>query len=396
MRAMIFAIAATFLATPLCAASELEQAAGRVVGTPYNWASKRILGEYWGIAQADVNGDGEAETLLLARRSLDVGTFEGRKFKKGFSCGWKGDAEAARLDMMDVDGDGRKEALITAVEDGIPASLILKIDSGACKEIASHIPLSLRAAWLPPKDDGAWSHAVVGQGWSNQEYFSGPVEEYRFDSGKLKRVSKLNLPRYTKIYRFAYLPPEDERTRVVMYREAAPLEVRLNARGKKWQRLWRSPEKYGSSGNTMKAKQRPVLDQVQSYYVSFELAPIVMRGPSNDDILMVHYDMPLHNIVGRRPFIRGSAVIEYVPDDAFIYAEKARTKQMPGEVVDYFATDGDSGRELFVLVQDNRGAFENPTESMILRFELGGAPKASETREAKESDAAGRDDKDTR
>ena len=236
----------------------------------------------------------------------------------------------------------------------------------------SGVALSLRVMWLPPKgEDTGWRESIVGQGWSSQQYFSGPVEEFRFEKGKLRSAGRIKLPRYTRLYRFAFLPPEDEDAAVVLYRSAAPLEVRVNVRGNKWKKTWRSPQKYGSSGNILKAVQRPALDRVQSDYASFELPPLVLRNTYGSDILMVKYDMPLHNIVGRTPYIRGSRVYDYRPDEAFVFAEKMQTQHMPGGVVDYLAAESESGRQLWVLVQDNRGAFENPTESMILRFDLG-------------------------
>lgn len=369
----IIATAGLVLATLLWVApARAAKASEKVTGKPYSWASKRIDGEMWGMARSDVDGDGMPEILLLERRRLVIGAIDGRKFKQKFACNWKGAAKAARLDLIDLDDDGLDDALITAVEEGGPASLALKIEGKGCKQLLGNVRLSLRAMWLPPRGDSTeWTRSIVGQGWSSQQYFSGPIEEYRFEKGKLRSAGRIKLPRRTQIYRFAFLPPEDDAASVVLYRSAAPLEMRVNVSGNKWKRMWRSPEKYGSSGNIIEAVQRPALDQVQSYYASFELPPIVLRNPGGADILMVKYDMPLHNIIGRKPYIRGSRVYDYRPDEAFVYMEKMQTQHMPGDVVDYLAADTETGRQLFVLVQDNRGAFENPTESMIVRFDLG-------------------------
>jgi hypothetical protein len=368
--AVALILAALVLSMPARAAGKGEGAPG----VPYSWASSRMDGEMWGMALEDVDGDGADEFLLLEREQLVVGRIEGKKFKRSFACTWKGSAKATRLDLFDLTGDGMKEALITAVDEGRPASLALKVEGKGCKQLLSDVALSLRVMRLPPRGDGTeWAERIIGQGWSSQQYFSGHVQEYRFENVKLKSAGRIKLPRYTMLYRFAFLPPEDDRTAVVLYRSAAPLEVRVNVSGNKWKKTWRSPEKYGSSGNLIKAVQRPALDQVQSDYASFELPPLVLSSPAGSEILMVKYDMPLHNVIGRKPYIRGSRIYDYGPDEAFIYVEKMQTQHMPGDVVDYLAAEGESGRELWVLVQDNRGAFENPTESMILRYDLGPA-----------------------
>lgn len=366
--AMLLIVAALALSVPAEAAKGGEKSPG----IPYSWASSRMDGEMWGMAQEDVDGDGLEEFLLLQRGQLVVGRIEKKKFKRSFACDWKGSAKAARLDLFDLTGDGLKEALITAVDDGRPASLALEIGTKGCKQILSGVNLSLRVMRLPPGYDSTeWTERIVGQGWSSQQYFSGPVHEYRFEDGKLVSAGRIRLPRNTRLYRFSFLPPEDDRAAVVLYRSAAPLEVRVNVRGNKWKRTWRSPQKYGSSGNLIRAVQRPALDRVQSDYASFELPPEVLSVAAGSEILMVEYDMPLHNVIGRKPYIRGSRIYDYGTDEAFIFVEKMQTQHMPGDVVDYFTSRGETGRQLWVLVQDNRGAFENPTESMILRYDLG-------------------------
>jgi len=368
--AITLIVAALALPMPAWAAKGGEKSPG----IPYSWAGSRMDGEMWGMAQDDVDGDGSEEVLLLMRDRLLVGRIDGKKFVRGFACDWKGSAKAARLDLFDLTGDGLKEALITAVDDGRPASLALEIGAKGCNQVLSDVPLSLRVMRLPPGYDSTeWTERIIGQGWSSQQYFSGPVHEYSFESGKLVSAGRIRLPRNTKLYRFAFLPPEDDRAVVVFYRSDAPLEVRVNVSGNKWKRTWRSPQKYGSSGNLIRAVQRPALDQVESDYASFELPPEVLSDDAGSEILMVEYDMPLHNVVGRKPYIRGSRIYDYGPDEAFIFVEKMQTQHMPGDVVDYFTSQSGAGRELWVLVQDNRGAFENPTESMILRYDLGPA-----------------------
>lgn len=368
----IIATAALILATLLCArGAEAKSESKEATGIPYGWASKRMDAEIWGMAHSDVDGDGHKEVILLERERLLVGRFEGIKFKGNFRCEWEGVAKGARIDMYDLDGDGRDEALITAVEEGEPASLALKFEGNGCKQIVSKFPMSLRVMEIPVEGSG-WTQGIVAQGWSSQKYFTGPVYRMKFEKGKLAIAGKLKLPWLTQLYRFAFLPQEDDETAVVLYKSAAPLEIRTNVKGKKWKKVWRSPERYGSSGNTIRAVQRPALDQVQSAYASFELPPLVIRDPASANIMMVKYDMPLHNVVGRTPYIKGSRIYEYRPDPAFIYTEDLRTQHMPGDVVSYYVDDDGTGRTLTVLMQDNRGFFENPTQSMVLKFKLPG------------------------
>ena len=58
-------------------------------------------------------------------------------------------------------------------------------------------------------------------------------------------------------------------------------------------------------------------------------------------IFAVKADMPAHDIVGTKPYVRGGEVVEFVPDSALGYVEQVRTQWLPGEIV-AMASDGTS------------------------------------------------------
>lgn len=335
----------------------------------YSWASAKIDGTLWGLAQGDVDGDGKRETLLLERRRVRIGTLGDKKFEESFSCGWSGDVDAARIYLMDLDSDGADEVVISAVEGGLPASLALKVDthSKSCKEIFNRARWSLRVVDLP--DEAKTRKALLGQDWSSQQFFSGPIQELRLEGKKLKPVASVAIPRYTTLFQFTPLPPLDDVKRMVRLEGPAAMEVRENKSGGKWSRPWRSPERLGGTSNLIAAEQRVLLDEKSSDYAYFDLPPLTVNLTGQLCLVAPKYDMPVRNIIGRTPYIRGSEVVVFSPDEVLGFVEKGRTQDIPGALVDYIMDIEHPGR-LIILVQEDAGAFETARSNTILTFDL--------------------------
>ena len=199
---------AMIIAAFIMAASPVSAKGDAGTGLKYSWASRSIEGEFWGMAQGDIDRDGTVDTVLMERGRLRVGVLGAKRFEQAFECSWPTAAKAARVYLFDVDGDGDLEAALSAVEEGRPSSLVLDVDvaSGACSEIVSRARFSLRVI-----DDPAEGPRLVGQGWSGAQFFSGAVREITLRKGSLKGGAKLNLPRNTKLYQFCLLPEIDGR-----------------------------------------------------------------------------------------------------------------------------------------------------------------------------------------
>ncbi|MBN1282171.1 MAG: hypothetical protein JXA24_00155 [Proteobacteria bacterium] len=329
----------------------------------YAWAGPSIDGALWGMAQGDVDGDGAVETVLLARRRILVGRIGDAGFEQAFECRWGPAADAARVSLVDLDGDARLEAAISAVEEGMPSSLVLGIDMAArsCSEIATRVRRSLRAVELFD-DAGAPRRALAGQGWSPAEFFSGAVRELALSKGKLAPGPRISLPRHTGLFQFAMLPPRDGAERCAVLRGPAHMEVHAAAGRGRWKRVWRSGERLGGSANFLPAEQRPALDQVASELAVFDMSPVAL----GDSILAVKADMPAHDIVGTAPYVRGAEAVEFAPDPALGYVEGRRTQWISGAAVELMADPAG----LTMLVQESAGAFGTPDSTRPFRFDL--------------------------
>jgi len=329
----------------------------------YSRASKHIDEVLWGIRTGDLDGDKVSDIVLLKRHKVRIGKLDGDGFKETAACGWPGDAEGTKLYLMDLDNDGDDEMIISAVNLGHPASMVLDYEDGKCQTIVRNTHMSLRV--LGPEKK------LVGQSWSSDEYFSGAIFEMILAKGKLKRASRLKLPWRTRLYQFTLEPAMEGAMSVVTQKGRAHLEIMQRVK-KRFKRIWRSREKFGGSINTMPAESRRVMGSEKSAYVAFDVPPIIFQDGSDVRMVAVYHDMPLREVVGRHPYIRGAEIVGFRRDPALGFTEKFRTVRLPGAVVDYHIDNkGENGaKRLLVLLQEGAGFFMDDRSSIIFTFDL--------------------------
>ncbi len=332
----------------------------------YAWAGGHVEGQLWGVAQGDLDGDGRSEALLLERGLVRIGRFGEKAFDQLFACRWQEGAQAARIGLIDLEGDGREEVVISAVENGLPASMALRIDleHQECQELFSRARWSLRVAEVPG-DDGSARRALLGQAWSQAQFFDGQVQELRVEGKRLQTVLKLFLPKRVDLFEFTYLFGSDT-PRVALVRGINPLEVQ-EQQGARWRRIWRAGQRFGGTINALPASQRQALDQESSQDVLFAIPPIALPGGG---VLAVRQDIPLRDIVGRRSYIRSGTLMAFVPEEVLGYTPSFSTRELPGAAIDLSPSLAAPGGRVMVLMQEDAGAFELSRSSTVIGFDL--------------------------
>lgn len=310
------------------------------------------------MARGDVDGDGQPETLLLDRRRVRIGRIEGQAFKEMGTCPLPGRSEGARLYVQDLTGDGRAEIIVSAVEEGLPASAIFSWDEKGCRPIVERARWSLRVA-------GA---RLLGQGWSSSSFFFGPISELALVGGKIETAARSDLPRDTRLFQFDRLPG-DGGVRAVLLKGYAPLEVR-ERQGKRFKRVWRSAERFGGSTNLLPASQRDILGSERSEGVAFDTPPIAGQAAGRAFLLSVRSQLPLREVIGRRPGVSGSRLVRFEEDPAVGFLPQGETVELPGCIVDAVVDDapGGEGEEILVVTHPDCGMFERPTQSQLVSF----------------------------
>lgn len=330
----------------------------------YAWASKPLDSVYWGIARGDLDGDGKKEWVFLSRKSIHIGAFDDKNFKRKTECAWKGDADGGRVYAHDVDGDGDDEIVITAVIFGKPSSLIMDYEGEKCAELISDIPYSLRVLTN--------RNILIGQSWSSSDFFTGSVFDTKISKGKLKSGKSLKLPWRTLLFDFDLFSNDDDEEYVLLQNGISRLDLKKRS-GRHFKRVWRSPDKYGGSSNLLTAVSRMVLGSEKEEFVMFDVPPIHVGVGSWMRMLAIHQDMPLKGFVGRKPAIRGSEIVVFTQDEALGFVEEMRSDYLPGSAVDLIVDDLTEGGKVsfYVLTVQGGGFFSQGDTSLLLKFDIG-------------------------
>lgn len=364
MRMYLIAAVALFATLPAEAALVQTQSPGPV---KYSWAGKKMTGTVWGIARGDVDGDGSAETLLLEREKVRIGRIDADGFSQIASCDLPGSAKGARIYTFDIDDDSVEDIVVSAVEEGVPSSLAFAYRDGGCRSLFDRARMSLRVTI-----DSDGKRKLIGQGWSSDSYFFGPIQEVRLKKGRPESFGKLKLPFGTRLYQFTYIPGGED-ARIAILKGYAPLEVR-ELSGKKFKKLWRSPDRLGGSPNQLAAPQRDVLGSEESDGAVFDTPPLAGAINGLAAIASVQSAMPVKNVIGKKPAISGSRVIAYAEDPALGFAKETETIELPSCISDfaYGAAEAGKAGSIIVVLQNECGLFSKATESQLISFEIPG------------------------
>jgi hypothetical protein len=319
------------------------------------WATPRMKDIYWAIDFGDPDGDGEREAVLATRGRVEIGNFSDKGFAKEGSCELPEVAQAVKVYLKDVDGNPGDEIIVSAVENGEPASAILKYDGKSCSVLAKDINLFLRKT----SPDGA----IVSQMRSMEDFFSGAIYALDYIDGKLKKSSRLDLPWRTKIYQFSMLPDSS----VMMQEGYAPLQIKSKM-GKNFKRTWRSSERFGGSVNVIPAESRRVMGSAKSEYAIFDVPPIVIDAPGGTSVIAVKNIMPLKGMVGDRPYVDSAEFYIFKRDAALGLLEMYKSVRLPGPVADMAIVDG---KTLYLIVHPGSGYFLDDKASEIFAFDIG-------------------------
>ncbi|GAB4390483.1 MAG: hypothetical protein Kow0025_22840 [Thermodesulfovibrionales bacterium] len=200
------------------------------------------------IGSGDVDGDG-AEDLAVSGGGEIMFYSVGASLRPavgGLVIKVKG--QHLRMDVQDVDGDGKAEVLVTARDEEAINSSLYGYSAGEIRQIWSG---KLYARLMEGK--------LYAQEVSRVGGYEGPVFELRLqDGGTASRGPSLSLPEGVDIYDFIFIgPPSEGSTRRALMAYEDDGGVALY--GEDGARLWRSPEDYGGTERTFKKESPTVM-----------------------------------------------------------------------------------------------------------------------------------------
>ena len=130
--------------------------------------SDKIPDELHGVVAGDVDGEGNGEVFAFGRRILYIYRVKGKellpytRITKGLP------GHILNVEAVDLDGDGKKEILVSGLEGEYPGSTVLKRKGDVYEQVAGRIPYFLVV--LP---DWQGKPTVIGQRLGSDTPFEG-------------------------------------------------------------------------------------------------------------------------------------------------------------------------------------------------------------------------------
>jgi hypothetical protein len=140
----------------------------------------KIADEVYGIVAGDVDEEGNGEVIAYGKRTLHLYRVKGMEIAPYTRINRGSQHHILNVEAIDLDGDGRKEILVTDLVGDNMESFILKRNGDVYEEAAGKIPYFLVV--LP---DWMGKRAVIGQRQGLDAPFEGKLITLRWDGKKL-------------------------------------------------------------------------------------------------------------------------------------------------------------------------------------------------------------------
>jgi hypothetical protein len=310
--------------------------------------------EMVGLAIGDGNGDGKNEVFILSNHRIYAYIMKENKLKQLGEYEIGKNKQGLNINVMDSNRDGYAEIFISAVDtEGTPCSMVLSFENNKFQTIEDRLKFYINVKRLPPD----YSKRIVGQRAGIGKVFSPGVFEVVKMSGEYRLGVKINLPKGSNVFNFAYLPEENSYKIITVdsYDHLRVFSDDLTL-------LYKTDITYaGSSVNLSMPNSMPGLgnsptDPKQMYYIPTRLFPCDLEGDGRFELIVAH-NMSISSMFFSRYRDFPEGQIHALFWDGVGLNVFWKTKTIKGSVMDYGIGDinNDSKNELYVGINTHPG-----------------------------------------
>ncbi|SDB17058.1 Curli production assembly/transport component CsgG [Desulfonatronum thiosulfatophilum] len=323
--------------------------------SPGRWRSQALPFASLGVVVGDADGNGRNEIFMLTdNKVLAYHAVDNRLMPLGeYAAPLR--LQCLNINLMDINGDGFKEIIVSAIMDETPRSFILNFIDGKFVLAEDRIPLYLNVVRIPPD----YRPTLIGQRKGRTRLFDSGVHEILRMNGQLDLSRALNLPQGTNVFNFAFLPQDDDFKVVVADNKD---KLRVFSSNNTFQSVTEEPYAGSSLGLEVDEsfpgiRQDLDGDMMSYYYIPSRLVPVKLgQGASWNLLVNRNISLSAQFFARYRYFPQGE--IHALFWDGINMNINWKTRRIRGTVVDYGLADvmNDGRTELFVLVNTHPGA----------------------------------------
>jgi TolB-like protein len=318
------------------------------------WRSRRFPFQVSGLAVADVDGDGQSETVFAGRHEVMIFRALGPQFTKVTSFNVDSLYTILTLDAADINGNGRAEIFLNCRNDKfLPRVIVMEWNGSAFEPIHEDSFWFYRVSYDPKTK----RHNLFGQQGNSQDVVRGPVHRLAWVEGRYQTQSTIRLPSGASVFGFAYGDvTRDGAEDLLTFTPNDLLEVS----GPGGSNEWTSYDAYGGGRTWVISVEEYRAGQQISYNETdplpmnlFWLPQRILLTDVNDDgendVLVVRNEDISKGIMQRQRMYR-SGRFESLAWDNVGLAAQWRTRKFAGYISDYNMGDFDNdGRDELVF-----------------------------------------------
>ncbi len=194
-------------------------------------------------AVADLAGDGVLHYIFSDGARLHIYLQESKGWREEWSESVpfaSGEVTHINIDVADINGNGRPEIFVTAMQNEKVISYVMELQNGAFNRIAA-MPGFLRIVKYPGKGD-----VLIGQNYDPVTFYAGKPKQYSWSEGKYVAGLEFPLPKGVDLYGFVIADLGESQPLLVSLNNNDQLVVYANN-----SLIWKSEEKYPAVGTTV-------------------------------------------------------------------------------------------------------------------------------------------------
>ena len=321
------------------------------------WMGPNLGGSPSGLAVADLDGDGNQETAVVLDNKLVITRIVAGEFIELAEVPIPIRLQVLGIDALDLDGNGRAELYLSALNDYDAASLVVELVGDSYEIVISNVRWLMRAVAFPGHDQPS----LLGQRKAKAEQpFYGDVFHVSRDGDKLLEGEAVPLPRKLNVFNFQPFADANNQLNYAYLTNGDYLKV-VSAAGTD---LWESPDYYGGSEScymprpSWKDEMLPPLCMAQRM--------VLMPGGE----LLVPQNDGQRIMQSLRKFKKSRLVA--FGWNGFVLLENWRTASQSGYLGDFAVADADNdgSPELVMAVKFKHKGLIDDARSAIVIYEL--------------------------
>jgi TolB-like protein len=302
--------------------------------------------EIKGLDIGDVDGDKKNEIVIMDAHNLYIFKYDGEKMSLFQKIEQGDEHNFLTLDVADLNRNGHAEIIVTSVVGDDVRSFILEYEEGRFKKIAEKSNWFFRVLVLPKEGP-----ILLGQRRGSEGAPVDPVYRMAWKGKSFEKGPKMPFPKETGIYGVA---TGDIRGKGKPETIALDKYDRLNIFSEDGKIEWKSPGRFGGTGNYYDTKKKRRDDfRDDSAWRVYIPGRVLVKDLNGDGIpqIIVNKNEPTTRLIERAKSYETGEIYCLAWDESGLMTSW-RTRPINGYIADYQVkdVDNDGNEELVVAV----------------------------------------------